>query len=301
MTVDEQWDKSGATAAPEPASSPPQSLDSSLLLLAKDLMPPSDAVAPPPEVPDNVDRHVRALPVWTRAWRWLRSYAVKGAHKLRLDRLAPRQRWIVGGAARVLLIAIVAALASSAADLGQHARGLVANGQYRDGLASYAALLMRHPRAAADHDVSADLGRIADAADPATATTALDVLALQVGGPGSEELLARTTSRSSAVRHHAFALAESEGLGDRIDRVASWMLDLEQATNCDQRRAIVAKIAATHDKRLASAQREASHYNCGSSAPSAPSGPSAPSDPRPASRSKPAPTASGTHRPKPHW
>src|SRR5258706_4638027 len=148
MTVDEQGHKPGPTAAPEPASSPPQSLDSSLLLLAKDLMPPSDAVAPPPEVPDNVDRHVRALPVWTRAWRWLRSYAVKGAHKLRLDRLAPRQRWIVGGAARVLLIAIVAALASSgksappaaAADLRQHAPGPVAHGQDCDRVPSFPAL-----------------------------------------------------------------------------------------------------------------------------------------------------------------
>jgi hypothetical protein len=321
MSVDEEWDKSGALPAPAGASAPPEVVDSSLLLLAKDLMPPSRAVEPAPDVSANIDRHVPELPLWTRAWRWLRFNLATIARKLRLDRLGPRQRKIVVGGAALLLVVAVIAFASSGGtaapkqtvDLGQRARELTANGKYHDAVAAYEAMLMQHPRHAADGETVADLGRIADAGDPETATSALGILALQMGKAGHGELLARTASKSVVVRHQAVALAEGAGLGNRIDHVASWMVDLEQATDCDQRRAIVAKIVATHDKRVASAQREAAHYNCLATEPK-PAEPKPP-EPKPAATKQvatkqpatkhpasrtPAPT-SEHHRPKPHW
>jgi hypothetical protein len=325
MPVDEQWDKSDvgdvedepprpkrstmqpmppptprkplapkAIAAPlkPPPESSPKPVDSSLQLLARDLMPPARAVeAPPPEIPLNFDRTVRALPPWTRAWRWLR-------HKL--DRLSRKQKWIAGGVALVLVIGIVAAMGSRSepaapattgrpvTDVAKTAHGLVAKGKYGDALGSYEAVLIAHPSSAADKELIADLGRIADKADAATATTALDALAVQVRGPGQEALLARTTHKSAEVRHVAVALADSEGLGDRVDHVASWTLDLQQTTNCDQRRAILAKLETTHDRRVPALE---TRYSCNAQ------------DTKPAAAT---PTKKSTaqtphHRPKPKW
>ncbi len=328
MPVDEQWDNSDVgDAEPEPATKPKpiprppkkpttppkqaapratapppapratvpppaaKPVESSLQLLAKDLMPPAPAVEPPPppDIPVNLGRTVRALPPWSRAWRWLR-------HKLRLDRLSARQRWIVGGVVTLLLIGIVAAFATrgseargmSAADVAQRAHGEVTSGKYRDALASYQALLVALPGTATDPALIADLGRVADHGDAASSSAALDMLAWQVGGPGYEELLARTVSKSSGVRHHAVALADSEGIGDRVDRVAGWVLDIEQTKSCEQKRALVAKIAAAHDKRLAAAQREAGK-GCATTTPTT-------------TTTKAGSTTTSTHRrPKPRW
>jgi hypothetical protein len=286
-----------AIAAPLklPPESSPKPVDSSLQLLARDLMPPARAVEAPPEIPMNFDRTVRALPPWTRAWRWL-------SHTTRLDRLSRKQKWIAGGAALVLVIGIVAAMASRSeptaspatgrpvADIAKTAHGLVAKGKYGDGLASYEAVLIARPSSATDKELIADLGRVADKADAATATTALDMLAVQGGGPGHEALLARTTSKSAEVRHLAVALAESEGIGDRVDHVASWTVDLQQTTNCDQKREILAKIAAAHDKRAGALQ---ARYACASQ------------DAKPAATSqtttKKSTAQTPHHRPKPKW
>ncbi|MCG8423066.1 MAG: serine/threonine protein kinase [Proteobacteria bacterium] len=50
-------------------------------------------------------------------------------------------------------------------------------------------------------------------------------------------------------RHRAFKLAESLELGDRIDRLQSYVLDLEQEPTCERRRLTVAKLRELGDKR----------------------------------------------------
>jgi hypothetical protein len=340
MAVDDQWDKSETFDGPElmkpakpsatprkPLESPRKALErlrkqpaeppqkqtppeSSLLLMAKDLMPPARPVDAPPDIPVNLDRTVPGLPLPTRAWRKVRSI-------LQLDRLTKRQRMIVGGVAGLaVLLGIVVAFASrgskggppvASADLVQQAKGQMSSHHYRDAVVSYEASLMAG--ATPDRDLVGNLRRIADGAEPAIATSALDVLAIDVGKPGYADLLASTLHKSADVRHHAFALAESVGIGDSIDRVASWTLDLEQAANCDQRRDILAKIVATHDKRVPSVQKEAARYNCGAhdAPPPAAVAAAKPAATKPAAAKpaggkpahKTATTSNG--RPKPHW
>jgi len=52
-----------------------------------------------------------------------------------------------------------------------------------------------------------------------------------------------------ATRHGAAALADALGLGDRIDRVKAYGLDLEQGASCKERRKAVGQLRALGDKR----------------------------------------------------
>ena len=57
----------------------------------------------------------------------------------------------------------------------------------------------------------------------------------------SEEILFR--------RQHAVTVAEDVGLGDQIDRLGSYLLDLEQGETCFNRKDAVAKLRALGDKK----------------------------------------------------
>jgi len=58
-------------------------------------------------------------------------------------------------------------------------------------------------------------------------------------------------------RYHSFALAEKLGLGDRIDRLQSYLLDLEQSPKCEFRRRTVQKLRELGDKRAIPALEKA--------------------------------------------
>jgi hypothetical protein len=71
-----------------------------------------------------------------------------------------------------------------------------------------------------------------------------------------------STGKLIDARRRAFAIAEREGIADKIDRVESWSLDLQAAGTCEDRRTIIAKLASTNDKRALPALKRAKLYKC---------------------------------------
>ena len=68
------------------------------------------------------------------------------------------------------------------------------------------------------------------------------------------------TSSNADTRHRAMAAAE--GAGAKLDQVASWILDLDQATTCDERHEAIGHLAATPDSRSLPALRKAKAQKC---------------------------------------
>jgi hypothetical protein len=58
-------------------------------------------------------------------------------------------------------------------------------------------------------------------------------------------------------RHKAVSVADAVGLGDRIDRLGSYLLDLRQGKSCVQRKAAVAKLRALGNKKAIPGLRKA--------------------------------------------
>ena len=118
-------------------------------------------------------------------------------------------------------------------------------------------LALGDTHAALDHDTQA-LNAYAKAISLAPAVAA--------EAPVRERLRQLTsdgaTSPDPDVRHRAVELAERAGLADQIDRVQSWTLDLDQATECEERRALIGKLAATADARALPALRRARAEAC---------------------------------------
>jgi len=146
-----------------------------------------------------------------------------------------------------------AALGATELSLGHEREALTA---YQDGIAVSSAL-------AADPDVVAALTEIAGSNDPKIAIDALELIALRSGVQGDNVITTvAATNANAEVRHRAYALTEQRGIVERVDRVASWLLDLEQAKSCDDRRAAITKLAGAADKRGLPALRKAREQKC---------------------------------------
>jgi hypothetical protein len=279
-----------AAAVPPPA---PRQSDDSLLILGRALMPDARPFEPPPSMPATMDRMVLPLPWWSRALRVLRRIASKvGIDRLarkvddklrisaRLAKLDKRRRAAVFGAVGLLGIGLALLVvvrvarhpveSNDAAKLPDKGNAYIvqgdahlAQGEYREAVAAYESALGSTPKPAPGRELITSLSRIAGSTDATSANAALDLLALQVGPAGYDAVVARASNAASAdVRHHAIELAESAGVGDRVDRVASWTLDLKDATTCEQRRPIIAKLAAARDQRATAALRDPNVRKC---------------------------------------
>ncbi|MBA3820100.1 MAG: hypothetical protein H0X17_14495, partial [Deltaproteobacteria bacterium] len=131
-----------------------------------------------------------------------------------------------------------------------------------DGLAAYERALALDGTLAADAQVRTNLTRILDTKDSVAAVVALE-LALRLDPPAHELVKTQaSTGKLSEVRRRAFAIAEREQLADGIDRVASWSLDLAQATTCEDRLAAILKLRRTGDARVLPALRKAKSHRC---------------------------------------
>ncbi len=98
--------------------------------------------------------------------------------------------------------------------------------------------------------------------DPRVIDEALDILgtlARDDGDGDAEEELVRLASSDGNLhtRHRAMAVADEVGLGDQIDRLNAYELDLQQGNSCADRRDAVAKLRALGDKRAIPALRQA--------------------------------------------
>ena len=142
-----------------------------------------------------------------------------------------------------------------------HAR--VALGRRVDGLTAYERALELDKSLGKDDRLRASLVKIVESRDAAAAIIALDLLARRVDPAASDVVLEQAKNNKIAdVRHRAFAIAEREGLGEKLDRVESWSLDLVQANTCEERRIAIAKLRGTNDKRALPALKRARAQRC---------------------------------------
>ncbi len=143
-----------------------------------------------------------------------------------------------------------------------HARAAL--GRQLDALNAYERAVSRVPDLAGDPQLKASIVAMVDSRDPVAAVVALELLASRVKPVAASVISAEaSTGKIPAVRRRAFAIAERDGLVSGVDRTASWLLDLEQATTCDQRRAAIVSLSGAGDRRAIPALRRArSQFHC---------------------------------------
>lgn len=100
--------------------------------------------------------------------------------------------------------------------------------------------------------------------EPRVIDAALDLLGTLVrdaGDKDAEEQLVQLASSDDNLhtRQRAMAVADEVGVGDQIDRLNAYQLDLKQGDSCSDRRDAVAKLRALGDKRAIPALRQAQH------------------------------------------
>ena len=141
-----------------------------------------------------------------------------------------------------------------------HARA--ADGQIAAAMAAYAASVKRSADSARDETLrramtTAFASQKTDDIDAAIAL--MKVIIATTDDAGAKDELVGMASRHDVLhtRSRAFATAVELGLGDRIDRLASYLLDLEQGPDCESRRQAVQKLRDLGDKRAIPALTEA--------------------------------------------
>lgn len=156
-----------------------------------------------------------------------------------------------------LLLADESAIAGDAAAQLQLGNAHASMAQYRRALTAYRNALDLAPSLDSDQQMRAHLGVMLKdrESDVVVEAAALMFDKLDDDSAGLLIELASGAKRAE-IRHRAIQAAEERNAGDRIDRAASLMLDLEQGKNCKARREVVAKLRALGDKRAIPALQE---------------------------------------------
>ncbi len=121
-------------------------------------------------------------------------------------------------------------------------------------LAAYEKAILLEPKLANDQLMRTNLDLMLDKKTPRLVDAALDFLGMLVreleDGDAEDRLVSLASSDEVLHRRqHAVAVAEDVGLGDRIDRLGSYVLDLQQGKSCAARKDAVAKLRALGDKK----------------------------------------------------
>jgi hypothetical protein len=281
---------------------PPGQDQSSLALLAKDLMPPKPPQVTLPAVPTVTDRKVKFPGVWITLKSWARRWRGKW------ERVDKKKRMAALAGIGTLVVVIVLAIVLSRSGKPAESRGaklakqgqellnkndakhaaelieseLVGTPQPDDGqaylvlgharfamkrnleaLTAYERALTLQPSLASDTVLRANASKVLETKDSVAAVVALEILASRVSPPAHDVVVQyASTGKLIDARRRAFAIAEREGIADKIDRVESWSLDLQAAGTCEDRRTIIAKLASTKDKRALPALKRAKLYKC---------------------------------------
>jgi serine/threonine-protein kinase len=226
---------------------------------ATETAPPPRAEEPSPAPEPSIAGERTAR--WARTLRWARAH--KGPSVL------------IVGAVALLLIAIsmrashqakaAVTSASNPASEAADARSLVARadadqarGALLDAVSGYERALMSDPALARDAGIRANLTRIATGKDAVAAVVALDLLARSVTPPARDVIAAQASKNPSReVRERAFAIAVRDRFLDTVSLLDSYVLDLQQAKTCDERRAVIGKLRDLGDSRASAALRRA--------------------------------------------
>lgn len=132
-----------------------------------------------------------------------------------------------------------------------------------EALTAYERALTLSPKLASDAVLRANATKILETKDTVAGVVAIELLASRVTPPAHDVVINYASSGKHAeVRRRAFAIAEREGIADKVDRVTSWSLDLQAAGTCEDRRALIAKLASTGDRRALPALKRAKLYKC---------------------------------------
>jgi serine/threonine-protein kinase len=176
-----------------------------------------------------------------------------------------RASLLVGsGGMLVLLVALLAmhsshqALpgAAKTADVSSQADADLARGATLDAVSEYERALTANPALATSAPLRSSLTTIAGGKDAVAAVIALDLLARSVSPPARDVIAAQASKHPShEVRQRALAIAVRDGFADSVDRLDSYVLDLQQAKTCDERRAIIAKLRELGDARASAPLR----------------------------------------------
>jgi eukaryotic-like serine/threonine-protein kinase len=155
-----------------------------------------------------------------------------------------------------MLTARPGALAGDAVAQMQLGHAHAAKSEYRPALEAYQAAVALDPSVISDQRVRANLALMIDDDGPVLVDAAL-LLAREGQDDAARRRIAELAAhKDRAVRKKAFALAEELGL-EGVDRVASFLLDLEQEPTCKARRDAVTRLRALGDPRAVAPLRAA--------------------------------------------
>jgi serine/threonine protein kinase len=121
-------------------------------------------------------------------------------------------------------------------------------------LVAYEKAILLEPKLANDELMRMNLDLMLDKKAPGVVDAVLDFMGMLVreveDGDAEDELVSLASSDEGLRRRqHAVTVAEEVGLGDRIERLGSYLLDLEQGATCVDRKDAVAKLRALGDKK----------------------------------------------------
>jgi serine/threonine protein kinase len=259
-------------AAPTPAQAPP-------IATRPTTQPPSQpapmlVVPPAPYTPPLMGRPAPArpsVPAFAR-WPWLTrrvqiigaavavclfigiAAAVSGGGGAPSD--APASTKTVEGALDETAPAATAEPARPASPLDAgHAE--LARGRNLEALAMYERAIAKDADLARDAQIRKNVVTVSEGRNAVAAVVALELLG-RLDPPARDEIAQRaSTGRVADVRHRARAIAERDGFASDVDLLASYQLDLKDATTCDDRRAAVDGLRSLADRRAIGALRRA--------------------------------------------
>jgi serine/threonine-protein kinase len=121
-------------------------------------------------------------------------------------------------------------------------------------LIAYGKAVSLEPKLAQDKLMRTNVELILDKKAPGVADAAIEFLGTLVSaandGTASDQLVdLASSSKVSRRRHKAMSVADEVGLGDRVDRLGSYLLDLEHGESCLYRKEAVANLRALGNKK----------------------------------------------------
>jgi hypothetical protein len=128
-------------------------------------------------------------------------------------------------------------------------------------LGAYERAVLLEPRLARDSRMRTNVELMLEQKDSRVVDGALEflgTLAATGDGAAADQLIdLASSSKVPHRRHKAVAVADEVGLGDRVERLGSYVLDLRQGESCPRRKAAVAKLRALGNKKAIPALRKA--------------------------------------------
>ena len=208
-------------------------------------------------------------------------HGVRGSLETAVARAVPKKKKAKRlGAAALLFIALAASAALALGGEGpddlmsdseevseeSHAQLLRGHAQARDqrsmhALIAYEKAVSLDPKLARDKRMRANVELMLERKAPRVADAALEflgTLAATGDGAAAYQLIdLASSSKVSHRRHKAVSVADRVGLGDRVDRLGSYVLDLRLGESCPDRKAAVAKLRALGNKKAIPELRKA--------------------------------------------